>query len=225
MWENLCKTCINTTIGDDTFEVKQINLATYKTFRSGKSAIAIWKIEEEVSDFDMAHLVNGTKTEKQGVQWLSSRKALNVLGVHASEVIKDEFGKPHMASGNEHISISHCDKYAAAIRGNAVVGIDIEEITPRIERIAKRILHPTELDIVDRNERLITLYVLWSAKEALYKLYGKKAVDFREHMRALPFELKQSGQFTMEFLKYEEISSFDMNYEVFDNHTLVWVEG
>ncbi len=200
-------------------------MATYKTFRSGKSSIAIWKIEEAVSDFDLAHLVANVKTEKQGVQWLSSRKALDVLGVQASEVVKDEFGKPHLASGNEHISISHCEKYAVAIRGAKLVGIDIEEITPRIERIAARILHPSELEIVDQNERLTTLYLLWSAKEAMYKLYGKKAVDFREHMRALPFKAEANGKFTMEFLKHEKPSAYQMNYEVFDNHTLVWVEG
>ena len=35
----------------------------------------------------------------------------------------------------------------------------------------------------------------WSAKEALYKLYGKRNLDFREHLRVLDPPAQQQGLF------------------------------
>ncbi len=202
--------------------LKARDLPKLKTFTSGDAEICIWKIDEGVSDFVAINEPYESKNEKRSIQWMSSRMALTELDIDPKVVLKDEHGKPHVSDSDQHISISHCKQYAGAIKSQFAVGLDIEEITPRIERIAKRFVNPAEEIIVQQNDRLQALYLLWSAKEALYKLYGKKAVDFKQHMVASPFKIKTKGKFYMEFLK-DKPMLYIMNYEIFDNHTLVWV--
>lgn len=202
---------------------KEIILPEIKAFKSGEASISVWEITEPLDFFGDIHLPDESELEQRNLQWLASRKALNQLGVDLTQVEKDEYGKPQMLNHKHHISLSHCKQYAAAISGPNAVGIDVEEVTPRVERIAKRFVHPREEQIVNQNDRLTALYVLWSAKEALYKLYGKRAVDFRDHLIANPFELETRGKFYMEFVKNKPML-YVMRYELFNNHVMVWVE-
>lgn len=195
-----------------------------KKIQTGNAEICLWKITEQPSDFNLS--TEGLESDKstRNKQWLASRAALESLNIEVSNLQKDEFGKPYLKGKGKHVSLSHCSKYAAGITGTSPVGIDIEEITPRIERIAKRFVNESEWQFISSKTRIETLYLLWSAKEALYKLYGKKAVDFKNHMIAKPFKTGKNGWFEMEFRK-DTVTVFTIQYEIYDNHTLVWVEG
>ena len=195
-----------------------------KKIQSGKSEVCLWKITEQLSDFSVVSDNVESEHPNRNKQWMASRAALEALDIDVSKLKKDDYGKPYLKGKGKHLSLSHCSKYAAGITSAIPVGIDIEEITPRIERIAQRFVHDDEWQFIKKKKRLETLYLLWSAKEALYKLYGKKAVDFKNHMIAQPFKTAKSGWFQMAFLKDTE-SLFTIQYEVYDNHTLVWVEG
>ena len=37
------------------------------------------------------------------------------------------------------------------------------------------------------------LYVCWCAKEAIYKWYGKKGLEFKQHIHIKSFKLKDEG--------------------------------
>jgi 4'-phosphopantetheinyl transferase len=195
-----------------------------KKIQTTSSEICLWKITEKEDDFDLAITTSKSDLTQRNTQWLASRAALDALEIDISNVVKDDNGKPYVKGKGKHISISHAKQYAAAISSRVAVGIDIEEITPRIERIAVRFVNDAEWAFVKEKSKLETLYLLWSAKEALYKLYGKKAVDFKKHMIASPFETKKQGWFEMTFYKESE-RKFIMQYEIYDNHTFVWVEG
>jgi hypothetical protein len=45
----------------------------------------------------------------------------------------------------------------------------------------------------DSATQFLLLHVFWTAKEALYKHYGLKSLDFRGHIRLEPFEWDESG--------------------------------
>jgi phosphopantetheinyl transferase len=138
------------------------------------------------------------------------------------ELDKDEFGKPYLVHQDQEISISHCKKYSAAIAGNRAVGIDIEHIGNKINRIADRFMHPSE-DNGYKDQALTEYrYLIWCAKEAVYKLYGRKAVDFKNHMRVKPFALSLEGSFELVFQKHEPIS-YSVQYRIFDQHAMAWV--
>jgi len=60
------------------------------------------------------------------------------------------------------------------------VGIDIEKPRHQIFKVIGRLCSKEELDWVAEDIDRAT--ILWSAKEALYKLYGKRKVDFKENL-------------------------------------------
>jgi 4'-phosphopantetheinyl transferase len=63
------------------------------------------------------------------------------------------------------------------------VGIDIERMRPRIEKVRERFLHTEESASINKDKVLEQLTLAWCAKEALYKLYGQRNLDFRENIR------------------------------------------
>jgi phosphopantetheinyl transferase len=90
-------------------------------------------------------------------------------------------GKPYLEESKVGISISHSHgKLALLINKGGEAGIDIELIRDKVKAIQHKFLNDTEKLMADNNpEKLITM---WAAKEALYKVYGLKGVDFKEHL-------------------------------------------
>ncbi|PCJ28798.1 MAG: hypothetical protein COA97_00200 [Flavobacteriales bacterium] len=160
-----------------TFQVKNI---------SETINIGVWKItetEEELLNsliskgFDETNITK-TKNKQRLKQWLATRLLLNEFFDNAI-INYDDLGKPHL-NNDWFISISHSNEFVAInLNKNSHCGIDIEKITPKVERIKHKFLNPLDLQNVSSLEQL-TLY--WGAKEALYKYYGKKEVLFIEHL-------------------------------------------
>lgn len=169
------------------------------TLRPDNSCIVVlWKIQE-----DEATLRNGlslTREEQtdfdgithplQRVEWLACRVALQQLieqgGLRYAGLFKDEFGKPHLIDLPGHVSISHTSGWAAAVWHSArPVGVDIEPIRAQFGRVVPRVL--SEAEITHAAGQLHRLAIYWCAKEALYKLYGKRQLTFREHLHVDPF--------------------------------------
>lgn len=135
--------------------------------------------------------------------------------------------KPFLLGEKYHFSISHCGDYAAAIVSNYErVGIDIEIVTPRVKKIQHKFLHPQELlfvqDHPEENQvRLLTL--LWSAKEAMFKWWGRGEVDFSDVLRLHPFAFDEEGVIQASFQKSGFRQDLELCYTLFENMSLVWV--
>jgi phosphopantetheinyl transferase len=126
----------------------------------------------------------------QRVEWLACRAAVRQLaeaqGIRYEGLRKDSFGKPHLINSRCHISLSHTGGWAAAVlHQTRPVGIDIEPVRDQFRRVVPRVL--SEPEIVDAAGDPNRLAVYWCAKEALYKLYGKRQLTFREHLHVEPF--------------------------------------
>ena len=123
-----------------------------------------------------------------------------------------------------NFSLSHCIGYVAAIISKkSRVGIDIEKIHPRVQKIADRFLNNSELSAINGSERTEKLITLWSAKESLYKLYGRKKLDFRENLKIASFNFQNSGKLNAEISKDSFDRKLEVNYEVLEEHVLSWV--
>jgi len=103
-------------------------------------------------------------------------------------------------------------------------GIDIEHINERIHRISDRFMNQKEKDSTPDKDDTLYKYLIWCAKEAVYKLYGRKAVDFSTHMNVLPFSISKTGKLTLEFTK-KNLLRFEVNYMILEDHALAWVEA
>ncbi|GAB3689683.1 hypothetical protein GCM10027592_06360 [Spirosoma flavus] len=126
----------------------------------------------------------------QRIEWLACRLAIQQLvqaqGLNYAGLQKDEYGKPHLIGSPWHISLSHTGGWAAAVvHRSRPVGIDIEPIREQFKRVVPRVL--SESEIADAQGDPNRLAVYWCAKEALYKLYGKRHLTFREHLHVEPF--------------------------------------
>lgn len=123
--------------------------------------------------------------------WLASRVLMRYLFTgHRIEVIKDAFNKPSLKVDDEpyHISITHSFQYAAVIASRTrTVAIDMEKLDERIGRVQHKFMREDELSYLGEQDRVTMLTTIWSAKETLYKYYGKKEVDFKQHLYVAPF--------------------------------------
>ncbi len=162
--------------------------------------LAVWKIEENEAFFRLEVPLRSDITHpKKRLQHLAGRYLLPYLfsDFPNEEIEIADTRKPFLPKEQYHFSISHCRSYAAAIVSNHFrVGIDVEQITHRVDSIKSKFLHPEELHFVNnqpKNNELELLTVLWSAKEAMFKWFGDGEVDFKEMMRTFPFELKENG--------------------------------
>lgn len=197
------------------------------------TSFAIWKIEEsadellaklqlkshEISYLDT--LVNG----KRNLHWLSTRVLLRRM-MNTEEYIDcqvDPSGKPYLTNFPHHISLSHSFDYAAVmVSRTRRVGIDIELIKDKIERIAHKFMNAGELAFISQ-DRIEHLYVCWCAKEAIYKLHGKKNISFLDHIRIMPFSYPGSGTFEATLDLGARINTYTVHYDKFDGYMIGYV--
>jgi phosphopantetheinyl transferase len=194
------------------------------------SKLAIWKIDEpELFYTELVTISTTISHPHKRLQHLAGRYLLPFLFAdfpHNSIEIA-ETRKPFLPTAEFQFSISHCADFAAAIVSkNKAVGIDIEMITERVHKIKHKYLHATEQAFVndypiEKQTELLTL--LWSAKEAMFKWWGRGDIDFSEAMQIQSFELKESGVIYTSFKKEKFETALELNYKIMDQMCLVWV--
>jgi phosphopantetheinyl transferase len=151
--------------------------------------IAIWQItENEEYFFNSLQLfpedesqIKNIKLQKVRLQKLACRAVLaELLGNHEIGITYTETGQPQLK--DHHISFSHNENTAAVALAKTPVGIDIEELTPRILPLYPRFMSQQEIANCDTNN-LKELYYFWCAKEAMYKWFAEKNLDFIEDLQ------------------------------------------
>lgn len=197
-----------------------------------KGELGIWEITE-TEDFFLEQLklnaderlqFNMLKGRKR-TEWLAARQLVHHMSGREvrGSFIKDEFGKPHLEHSPFNVSISHSGNKAAAIAAPDVVGIDIQNLVPKIERLAHRFLNKEELDSLREETRILQLHVLWGAKEALYKAYGRRQLDFCANIRIRPFEFDLTVGTCKGMVEKEDYAEeFNIFYEQMDDYVLVY---
>jgi len=198
------------------------------------TSFAIWKIEEsaeelltqlQLKEHELSYLDTLNKG-KRNLHWLSTRVLLRRM-MDTDKYIDckiDSNGKPYLNNFPHHISLSHSYDYAAVmISKTKAVGIDIELIKDKIERIAHKFLNKDELDFIQDSNRVEHLYVCWCAKEAIYKLHGKRNISFLEHITLDPFDFMGSGKFTANLIVKARLRKFTVYYQLFDGYMIGFV--
>ncbi|MCL2167716.1 MAG: 4'-phosphopantetheinyl transferase superfamily protein [Lentimicrobiaceae bacterium] len=146
--------------------------------------IAVWKIAEtEEFFFNSLQLlsedelkIKSIKLQKIRLQKLACRAALaKLLNTKQIAITYSKTGQPQLSE--HYISFSHTKNYVAVALANIPIGIDIEEITPRILPLYTRFMSKQEIAGCDISN-LKNFYYYWCAKEAMYKWFTKKNLDF-----------------------------------------------
>jgi len=116
-------------------------------------------------------------------EWLASRLLIKTLAEQTGRFYegthKDKHGKAFLVNNDSHISITHTADYVAAvINPLSPVGIDMEKMSEKLQRTSRKFL--SESEQVHAGDDMSALCIYWCAKEAVYKLYGKKKISFKE---------------------------------------------
>jgi 4'-phosphopantetheinyl transferase len=161
--------------------------STFSIYPSGD--LLLWKVEEESNWFkDQLDLAPSLWSEYDSLanaivryRWLASRYALQLVSQQSPlEIFKDEFGKPFLGVQKMPMSLSHCEGFVAAIRADVAVGIDVERVSSRVEKIKNYFLRGEELDLLGENVE--GLILAWSAKESIFKWFGHKRLGYKSQV-------------------------------------------
>ncbi len=119
------------------------------------------------------------------------------------EIQYDQFGKPWLADRSIGFSLSHSREYLAIVLSkNYEPGIDVETIRPTLEKTVPRLLHPSEQKFLDDcSDRQMALQFIWGAKEAVYKSWGKRGLNFADEMVLEPFQTTGNDTLTCHLKK------------------------
>ncbi len=191
---------------------------------------ALWKITEDVEELkallDPVEDVPSTLSHPiKQCEFLASRVLTQRLVKQFNQsyqgIYKDEFGKPYLVNSTLHISQSHSYPYVAVILDSEKnVGIDIEQKKETLYRVANRIF--SEAEVENAGGDLTKLCILWCAKEALIKLYGKKDLNLKEELEIADFRLAESGILNSSILKKHHEKSYSLQYLVQEDFVLVF---
>lgn len=177
----------------------------YAHYTLGSSGLAIWQITE--SSDELYALLATDKYDSQLVEkhhearrteWLAVRVLVKELFGAESEVAYHPTGRPFLKGSDMSISISHTKGFAAVAYHHGGVGMDIEYISSRVERIADRFTSAEETSYINAyagNECQMFHLINWSAKETLYKLMDSSSMaDFKETFHISSYRLAESGE-------------------------------
>lgn len=221
-------------------------IAVWEISESEKELLEIINKDEEEREEELEE-ISLYKSEQHRREKLAVIALVQSLFEEPVHIGHHENGSPYIENDSTHISITHTDKFAAVIiHPTEDVGIDVESVKRDFTAVEKRALNDEEReDLIEKDddpekmeERNTQLAIYWCAKEALYKRMGRHNVDFSEDMEVEHFNVRDEGEIDVVF-KYpksehivdedgeeqNEEEEFTMQYEVFENHVLVWMVG
>jgi len=158
----------------------------------------IWQISESSLEL-MKNLRPGSpdmeyaasiRNESRKRQFMACRALLRQMLLPLQEELSvDPFGKPFLDSGRRQVSLSHTAGFAAvAVSDIFPVGIDIERTQERLGRVKERFLQERETGMLPAGINHDWLTLLWSVKEAVYKLHGRPDIDLRNDIHVHPID-------------------------------------
>ena len=173
-------------------------------------------LEEELSTISSMEL----KQEKAATRVLL-RKLLDACEISYKGIWRDDCRKPHLNDNSGHISFTHSFPYVGVIYDNsAATGIDIQDLRSKIIKIAPKFMSQKELEYAGDSVEGCT--IIWCAKEALYKIHGRRQVIFAEEMFIEPFKIAENGHLRAEFRNNGTIESYDLRFARINDYIIVY---
>jgi 4'-phosphopantetheinyl transferase len=169
--------------------------------------IGVWQITETESELtallqaqeEVVAELGVYKSEHRKMESIAARLMLHRLTESASpwRLEKDVHSKPFFTEHSQwHCALSHSHGLAAAMISNRACGIDLQRFTAKMASLAHKFVNKTEAAWISGHstENHLDLYhLIWCAKEAMYKVHGRKSLDFRAHILVHDFSKSTTG--------------------------------
>jgi len=150
--------------------------------------LLLWKLSEK--EIQLNNLVNLSlssksrldliKSSSQRKQFLGIQNLLSLHNINNEVLFYDDNGKPHLLN-NKFISISHSFEYCGVIVSDVKVGLDIEKLRPKILNISKKFISESDWNLIKLSS-VENVTKVWTIKEAVFKAFGHKAIDFKKNI-------------------------------------------
>ena len=173
-------------------------------------------------DFDLTILTsdekitfNEFKSIKRKLEYYFTRVLWNDFEIN-QKISYNEFGRPFIENG--HISISHSrDIIVIAVDKNHPVGIDVEYKSPKISAIKDKFISSEDQKLIDFEDET-QLTIVWSIKEAVYKMENIPALSFKENIHV---KIKNNLSY-VNVNKNELIHEYTFQYILRPNYVLTF---
>ena len=217
--------------------VLNIEMGLYlKKKLENKARIYVWEITESEEELraicapipnDELEELEILKSPSRRKEKLAVRALLNELFPEKVYLGHHDNGKPYIQNYADEISISHTSRFACIItHPEEDVGIDIECYNRDFSAVEKKALSEEEIEDLGEKNHNLQLAIYWCAKEAIYKRMSQNGVDFAEQIELERFNPRQDGELEAIFThKDGEEDEFDLEYEVIEDHVMVWLVG
>lgn len=210
---------------------------SYIKYQGPNSILGLWHLTEDESFFmgSVDKLVSDQKNlesihhTKRRTEWLAGRylvmELAKIINLRFDGIWTDEFNKPHLILDNAHISLSHTPPYVVAILDvKSYCGIDVEGFRPKLVPLSSKFLSQPELEIAHGDVEILA--ILWGAKEALYKLHGRKSLIFKDNLIVRDFEYSDDRAKFKGIIDLEgEHEEYRMVSWKFGEYVLVYTDG
>ncbi len=197
--------------------------------------VSVWEVTETEEDLlkiisipnDELEELFLMRSEARRKEKLAVRALLNTVFEDKVYLGHHENGSPFIQNNPTHISITHTSRFVAIItHPTEDVGIDIESIERDFSAVERKALSEDERDDLQEKNRNLQLAIYWCAKEAIYKRMSQHGVDFAKQMEVDKFNPKDEGEIDATFIDKDGVEEeFELEYEVFDGHVMVWLVG
>ncbi len=191
----------------------------------------IWRIDESAPFFIQKLGMNAAAQKKlqlkfrhegSKIQWLAARHCLELLFKRPyHDFVKDKKGKSSLAGQPLELSISHCNRYTSVIKSSLNVGIDIQQPTTKLSKIASKYIDDQTLKWLQLSEHFDDyLHLYWGIKEALFKAYGAGQLNFIDHLHIDAFDYRPKGKTTAQITKANRSMDYDVFFEQKEDYYL-----
>jgi len=150
----------------------------------------LWKVTETEEDLlslrtlsqsEQSHLLS-LKNPQKRLHWLAYRILLGEVLGNDFEINYLADGKPELVRPKKFLSVSHSKDFVAVFLSDThAVGVDIEKISDRIQKVYPKFLNETEQQSSNLSDSAL-LHLYWGAKEAVYKLFNQHRLLFIEQI-------------------------------------------
>lgn len=134
-----------------------------------------------------------------------------------STIFHQENGAPILQSDlYKEISISHSDAFFCLYFSDHSVGVDIQVLKKNLYDGRAYFVNQREEEKIDLSE--LNLHLIWSAKEAFYKLLKGDILNLKEEAVITEINLIEKSI----FLEYHQ-DKFELNFLLREEFVLVWI--
>lgn len=183
----------------------------------------VWQVDEPLEWF-LPSLTSEDLRSLEGITSLTRRTERAVWRylvrkfVSNNTLLYNNLGAPVLKCRG-CISVSHSGSYVVVIHSDETpCGVDIESLDRKFQRVSNRYISAVELELNDV-QRSDFLAVVWTAKEALYKISGLKELDFIRDLQIVDSDL--NNQYLRGMVRGKQ---FDLSVRRIDDYVMTFVK-